>query len=326
MRNFRLIAATIVSALSFCATTQAQTFPSKQVRIVVPYAPGGGIDAIARAMAAGLGPVWGQTIIVENKPGASTFLGTTQVAKAAPDGHTFLLTSESTIVSNPFLFDTLPYDARRDLMPVSLLVSLPQMVVASTSVPAQSIAELVGLARKDSSKLNYASYGSGSLPHIFYEALNKTAGTSIAQAPYKGIIPAVAAIAGGEVQLTLVGASLAQPQIANGKIRPMAVVGRTRLSAHQAVPTLSEAGFGEIDPGESWFGLFVTGGSPADIPARVQKDVAATFSAGELREKHVIGRGLTPVFSTPAEFAQTIEADSVRMQKLVKLTGVRGEQ
>ena len=318
--------ATIAGALSFCAAAQAQTFPSRQVRIVVPYAPGGGIDAIARAMAAGLGPVWGQTIIVENKPGASTFLGTTQVAKAPPDGHTFLLTSESTIVSNPYLFDNLPYDARRDLMPVSQLVSLPQMVVASTAVQAHSVDELIELARKDSSKLNYASYGAGSLPHIFFEALNKTAGTAIAQAPYKGIIPAVGAIAGGEVQLTLVGASLAQPQIANGKIRPLAVLGRARLSQHPAVATLSEAGLGEIDPGESWFGLFVTGGSPAEIPERVQRDVASIFAAGELRERHVMGRGLTPRFSTPGEFAKTISVESERMQKLIKLTGVRGEQ
>lgn len=319
-----LLAATLLGISPLDA--QAQVFPSKQVRIVVPYAPGGGIDAIARAIASGLGPKWGQTVIVENRPGASTFLGTSQVAKAPPDGHTLLLTSESTIVSNPYLFDTLPYDARRDLIPVSLLVSLPQMVVAGTSVPAQTVKQLVELARKDSSKLNYASYGSGSLPHIFFEALNKTASASIAQAPYKGIIPAVAAIGSGEVQLTLVGAALARPQIAAGKIKPLAVVGSARLAAFPDVATLTEAGFGEIDPGESWFGLFVTGSSPADIPARVQKDVAELFAAGEMREKQVIGRGLTPVFSTPEDFAKTIAAESARMERLIKLIGVKGEQ
>lgn len=312
--------------LSSSNLTAAQTYPTKLVRIIVPYAPGGGIDAFARAIAEGLSPKWGQSVIVENKPGASTFLGTTQVAKAAPDGHTLLLTSESTITSNPFLFASLPYDISRELTPISQLVSLPQMVVANTSVAAASIKELVDQARKDSSKLNYASYGSGSLPHLFFEGLNKTTGASIAQAPYKGIIPAVAATAGGEVQLTLVGTALAQPQMQAGRIKPLAVVGDRRLPELPQVMTLTEAGLGEIDPGVSWFGLFMTGGSPAGLPEKIAKDVADLFADPAVRDKYVTARAMTPIFSTPQAFSTLIAADMQRMERLIKLTGAKGEQ
>ncbi|MDH7797476.1 MULTISPECIES: tripartite tricarboxylate transporter substrate-binding protein [unclassified Beijerinckia] len=304
----------------------AQTYPTKIVRIIVPAAPGGGLDIFARAVAERLTPKWGHPVIVENKPGASTILGATQVAKAAPDGHTLLLTNEQTITSNPFLLENLPYDARRDLTPISQLISVPQLVVAHEAVPANSMKELVELARKESSKLVYASYGSGSLPHLLFEGLNKVAGTNIAQVPYKGIVPAFSATAAGEAQLTLVGVSRAQQQMQAGRIKPLAVLSDKRLPELPQVMTVAEAGFGEIDPGVTWFGLFLTSGSPSGLPEKIAKDVAEIFADPAMREKYVTAQAMTPIFSTPQAFGEVIAADMRRMENLVKLTGVKGEQ
>lgn len=323
---FRNVILSTLAALALPGVATAQTYPSKIVKIVVPHAPGGGIDILARAIADGLQPKWGQPVIVENKPGASATIGAVQVAKAARDGHTLLLTSESTVVANPFLFENLAYDVKRELTPISQIVSLPQMIVASTSLPASSIKELIELARQDSAKLVYASYGSGSLPHLFFEGLNKTIGSHIAQAPYKGIIPAISATASNETQLTLLGASLAAPQMRSGKLKPLAVVGDKRLPELPDVMTLNEAGLGDIDPGVSWFGLFVTGGSPAGLPEKIQKDVADIFNDPAIRDKYVTARGLTPIFSTPQQFNGVIAADMSRMERLIKLTGAKGDQ
>ena len=303
----------------------AQNYPIRLVKIIVPYAPGGGVDAIARAISERLTAKWGQPIVVENKTGAATIIGADSVAKAAPDGHTLLLTSESTITSNPYLFDKLPYDPVRDLAPVTQLVSLPQMVVAHASVTANSLRELLDQARAKPNALNYASYGSGSLPHLFFEGLKAQGGVQITQVPYKGIAPALAAIISGEVQLTMVGATLSQGHIQAGKLKPLAVARRERLAALPQVPTLREAGFAEVDPNESWFGLFVTGGSPAALAQRIQRDVAEAFSDPAFRERHVLSRGFDPVFSTPEDFAKFIQADMLQKARLIRISGAKAQ-
>ena len=315
-------------AASLCllpAVSPAQTYPVRPVKIVVPYAPGGGIDVIARAISERLTPKWGQPIVVENKTGGATIIGADSVAKAAPDGHTLLLTSESTITSNPFLFDKLPYDTTRDLAPVTQLVSLPQMVVAHSSVAASSLKELLDQARVKPNALNYASYGSGSLPHLFFEGLKSQGGVQITQVPYKGIAPALLAIVSGEVQLTLVGVALSQGHIQSGKIKPLAIARRERLAALPQVPTLREAGYAEVDPNESWFGLFITGGSPASLAPRIQRDIAEAFSDPAFRERYVLSRGFDPVFSTPEDFARFIQADMVQKARLIKISGAKAE-
>lgn len=202
--NFRTtIAAAFCCLLPLAAVSQA--YPQRPVKIVVPYAPGGGVDVMARMLADRLQQKWGKPVIVENKVGASTIIGAVAVAKAASDGHTLLLTSESTITSNPYLFEKLPYDPIRELLPVSQLVSLPQMVVAHPSVTASTLDELVALAKAKPNELNYASYGSGSLPHLLFEGLKARTGAQMTQVPYKGITPAVSAVLAGEAQLTLRG-------------------------------------------------------------------------------------------------------------------------
>lgn len=307
------------------ASAFAQAYPNQTVKIVVPYAPGGGVDAIARVLAERLQRKWGQAVIVENKTGASTNIGAVAVAKAAPDGHTMLLTSEATITSNPFLFEKLPYDPIRELAPISELISLPQMVVAHPSVPVSSMAELVALAKAKPDSLSYASYGSGSLPHLLFSGIVKKIGAPMTEIPYRGIIPAVTAVLAGEVQLTLAGVSSAQGHILAGKLKPLAIARQERLAAFPQVPTLTEAGFAEVDPRESWFGLFVTGGTPAAIVQKVYRDVAEIGADPAVRERQILSRGFDPVFSTPEAFAKFIQVDMKQKQILIRLSGAKAE-
>lgn len=300
-------------------------YPARAVKIVVPYAPGGGVDLLARMLGERLQRKWGQPVVVENKTGASTLIGATAVAKAAPDGLTLLLTSEATITSNPFLFDKLPYDPVRELAPISQLVSLPQMVVAHPSLAAQNMAELVALAKARPETLSYASYGSGSLPHLLFESLKAKTGARIVQVPYKGITPAVTAVHSGEVQLTLAGVSGAQALLRAGKLKALAVGRASRLAELPEVPTLREAGLADIDPRESWFGLFATGGTPAAVVRKVQQDVAEIGADPAFREAFVLARGFEPVFSTPEAFARFIEADMQQKAQLIRLSGAKAE-
>ena len=301
-----------------------QAFPNKTVRIVVPYAPGGGIDVIARMLAEQLQRKWKQAVIVDNKTGASTLIGTMAVTKAPADGHTLLLTSEATITSNPFLFDKLSYNPKKDLAPITQVLSLPQMVVAHPSVTANTLTELVAQYKSGKQPLNYASYGSGSLPHLLFGGLKVHSGLDLVQVPYKGISPAVLATLGTEVQLTLAGASAAQAHIQAGKLKPLAVANATRLKEFPNVPTLQEEGFADINPHASWFGLFSTGGTSAAICTQIQQDVAAIGSSPEFT-RQLAARGFTPVYSTPAAFAQFISEDAMQKFKLIRMTGAKAE-
>ncbi|MES2398814.1 MAG: tripartite tricarboxylate transporter substrate binding protein [Pseudomonadota bacterium] len=322
---------TRVIAAAFCLLpllpvgAMAQSFPQRTVKIIVPYAPGGGVDVVARMLADRLQQKWGKPVIVENKVGASTIIGAQAVAKAAPDGYTLLLTSEATITSNPYLFDKLPYDAVKELSPISQIASLPQMVVAHPSVTASTLDELIAAAKARPNELNYASYGSGSLPHLLFEGLKARSGIQMTQVPYKGIAPAVSAVLAGEAQLTLAGASLTQGHISAGKLKPMAVARQQRLAEFPNVPTLREAGFADIDPHESWFGLFVTGGTSAAIVQQIYRDVAEVGADPTFRERYLTGRGLDAVFSSPADFARFIQTDMRQKARLIRISGAKAE-
>lgn len=302
----------------------AQPYPAKPVKIVVPYPPGGGVDGIARPIADRLAKRWGQPVLVENRAGAATIIGAESVAKAAPDGHTMLLTSESTITSNPHIYPKLSYDPIRELAPVTQLISLPQMVVGHPTLAASSLKELVELAKAKPNALNYGSYGSGSQPHLLFESLKAQTGISINHVPYKGIAPAVTALLAGEVQLTMAGASVSRGHIQAGKMKPLAIARRERQTLMPDVPTLREAGFADIDP-QSWFGLFVTGGTPRDIVQKIFQDVAAAFADPEFRDRHMIQRGFDPVLSAPEEFAKFIQSDLQQKARMIRISGAKAE-
>src|SRR5918912_134780 len=209
----------------FALGAHAQTWPAKPVRIVVAYPPGGGIDVMARQLAEKLTGMWGQPVIVENKPGANTILATETVAKSAPDGYTQLLTTDATFSINPHLYAKLPYDAQRDFIPVTMLVLLQQLLVANPSLPANTLQELIALAKSKPGTINYASYGSGSQPHLSGEMLKYKARNDLVHVPYKGISLAVPAVMAGEVQLSFAGIATSMPQLKAGRIKALAIGG-----------------------------------------------------------------------------------------------------
>lgn len=309
---------------TFAPGARAQTFPIKPVRIVVPYPPGGGVDGMARALSDRLASRWGQPVVVENRAGAATIIGAELVARAAADGHTLLLTSESTITSNPHIYPKLPYDPLKDLAPVTQLIGLPQMVVAHPSVKATSLQSLVAASRETPDGFAYGSYGSGSQPHLLFEMLRAKTGAKLTHVPYKGIAPAVTAALSGEVQLTMAAASVARGHIQAGRLKPLAIARRERQAIMPDVPTLREAGFPEIDP-QSWFGLFVTGGTPPEIARRLRDDVVSLFDDSEFRERVMVQRGFDPVLSTPEEFARFIQVDLQQKAEMVRISGAKPE-
>ncbi len=324
MKFAHLACLVIALAAGFGAAAQAQDFPGKPVRIVVPYPPGGGVDGMARPIADRLSRLWNQPVVVENKPGASTIIGSDFVAKAAPDGLTLLFTSDSSITSNPHLYPKMPFDPIKDLAPVTQLIDLYQMVVAHPSLGAGTMQELVALARAKPGTLNYGSYGSGSQPNLLFEALKAQTGISIAHIPYKGIAPALTATVAGEVQLTMGGTATSRGYFAAGRLKPLAIARAQRLPALPEVPTLRESGFPDIDP-KPWFGLFAPAGTPAAIIDKIQKDVRSVITEPEFDQREITGKGYGAVGSTPAEFTQFIKTDFEYKGRLIKLSGAKAE-
>lgn len=319
----KLAAAILFAAAMLPATSFAQDFPNRLVRIVVPYPAGGGVDGMARSLGEGLSQIWNQPVIVENKPGASTMIGGEFVARAPADGYTLLLTSDSSITSNPFLFPNAKFDPVKDFAPITQLIELNQLVVLHPSVPANSLKELVALSKEKKGTLNYGSYGVGSQPHLLFEMLRAQAGAEIMQIPYRGIAPAITATLAGDVQMTLGGWSVTAGHIQAGKLKPIAISKRERQKELPDVPTLREAGFPEIDP-QSWFGLFAPAGTPRPVIDRIQKDVATVFADPRFQQK-LTALAFTAAISAPDDFAKFIADDLAYKRKLIAVTGIKAE-
>ncbi|MDT2024273.1 tripartite tricarboxylate transporter substrate binding protein [Methylocella sp. CPCC 101449] len=303
--------------------TMAQDFPKQMVRMIVPYPAGGGVDGLARAVADSLGRKWGQSVIIDNRPGASTMIGGEYVARAPADGTTLLFTSDSSITSNPFLFRKMSFDPIKDLAPITQLADLHQMVLVHPSVQANTLQELVALAKAKPGALNYASYGNGSQPHLLFEALKKQADIQIVQVPFRGIAPALQAVIAGDVQMTL-GGPAALGMLEAKQLKALAIGRKQRLPALPDVPTLAEAGYPEVDP-LSWFGLFAPAGTPPAIIDTIQKDVAATLADPDFNKRFVAGLGFTGVASTPQAFAQFIKDDLAIKERLIATSGATVE-
>jgi tripartite-type tricarboxylate transporter receptor subunit TctC len=303
---------------------RVEAFPTKPVRIVVAYPAGGGIDVMARQIAGKLSGPWGQPVVVENKPGANTILAADAVAKAAPDGHTILFTTDATFSINPHLYAKLPYDAQRDFIPVTMLVLLQQMLVAHPSLPANSLSELIALAKQKPGSINYASYGSGSQPHLAGEMLKHKAGIDIVHVPYKGISLAVPAVIAGEVQLTFSGIATGMGPVKAGRIKALAIGGKSRSPLLPQVPTFAELGFPEVET-HAWFGLFLPAGSPNEATTRIFQDTKKILEDPEFRQKQLIERGYEVMGSSPDEFAAYMKKDSESRQLAVKISGAKAE-
>jgi len=308
----------------FAAAAHAQTWPSKPVRIVVAYPPGGGIDVMARQIGERLTRAWGQPVVVENKPGANTIVATDAVAKSAADGHTILMTTDATFSINPHLYRKLPYDAQKDFIPVTMLVLLQQMLVAHPALPADTLQELIRLAKEKPGSINYASYGSGSQPHLAGEMLKEKAGIDLVHVPYKGISLAVPAVMAGEVQLTFAGIATSTAPLKAGRIKALAIGGPQRSPLFPQVPTFTELGFPEVET-HAWFGFFVPAGSPKDAVERIHSDVKRILEDPEFRQKQLVARGYDVVGSPPGEFAAYIRKDSESRARAVRISGAKAQ-
>jgi tripartite-type tricarboxylate transporter receptor subunit TctC len=307
---------------AWCFTAQA--WPTKPVRIVVAYPPGGGIDVMARQIAEKLTPAWGQPVVVENKPGANTILATDSVAKSPADGHTILMTTDATFSINPHLYAKLPFDTQRDFIAVTMLVLLQQLLVAHPAVPANTLQELISLAKQKPGSINYASYGSGSQPHLSGEMLKNKAGIDLVHVPYKGISLAVPAVMAGEVQLTFAGIATSMPQLKAGRIKAIAIGGTQRSPLLPQVPTFSELGYPEVET-HAWFGFFLPVGSPPEAVARIHRDTKKIIDEPDFRQKQLIEKGYEVVGSSPEEFVAYIRKDSESRGRAVKISGAKAE-
>ncbi len=317
----RWLLSAILLLMALPGPVTAQDFPGRLVKIVVPYPPGGGVDGLARPLAEWLGRAWKQNVIIENKAGAATMIGGTEVARSAPDGLTLLLTSDSSITSNPHLFKTMQYDPIKELAPVTQLIDLNQFVLVHPSVVANTMQELVALAKQKPNSLNYGSFGNGSQPHLLFEMLRKETSAQIQQISYRGIAPAITATLANEVQTTLGSVAVAAGHIEVKKLKALAIGRQTRLSSHPEVPTLKEAGFATTEP-RSWFGVFAPAGTPPQTVAAIQQAVARVLNDPEFKSRFIERAGHSGVASTPAEFAAFIQEDLAAKRAMIAAAGI----
>lgn len=302
----------------------AQAWPDKPVRIVVAYPPGGGIDVMARQLADKLAPQWRQTVIVENKPGANTIIAADAAAKSPADGYTVLMTTDATFSINPHLYARLPYDAQRDFAPVTMLVLLQQLLVANPSFPASTLDELIRLAKEKPGSIRYASYGSGSQPHLSGEMLKYKAGIDLLHVPYKGISLAVPAVMAGEVELTFSGIASSMGPLKAGRLKPIAIGGARRSPLLPQVPTFAELGFPEVET-HAWFGLFVPAGTPGAVVNKIHADAKRILDEAEFRQKQLVDKGYEVVGSSPEQFASFIKSDRESRGRAVRISGAKAE-
>jgi tripartite-type tricarboxylate transporter receptor subunit TctC len=303
------------------AAAQQAGFPNKTVRIIVPYTTGGSNDVIARLLAQQLQTQWGQPVVVENRPGAAGNIGSAEVAKAAPDGHTLLLTNINITSMNPALIANMPFDPQKDFAPISLLGTTTLALVVHPSVPANSVADLISLAQKEPGKLNYASSGNGSPQHMSAEMFKAMTRTQITHVPYRGAAPAVADVVGGQVQVTVGVVNQLIAHIRSGRVRALGVTSLKRLAQLPEVPTLDEAGVRGYES-EIWLGLAAPGATPAPLIEQINQDVRRAMSNPEVVSR-LQGQGIDVLLSTPAQMRQRSLDDLRRWGDIIRSAGIK---
>jgi tripartite-type tricarboxylate transporter receptor subunit TctC len=315
--------ALLAIALGLAATTaQAQAWPSKPIRMVVPFPPGGGIDTVARIVAPKMSEFIGQPIVIENRSGAGGTVGTEVVARAAPDGHMLLATFASHAM-NATLYRDLSYDTERAFAPISLIATVPNILVVHPSLPAKTVADLVALARKRPGEINYASVGNGTPAHLSAELFNMMAGVKMTHVPYKGAAASVIGMITGEAQLTFTTVLIALPHIKAVKLRPLAVATLARTPMLPDVPTVDESGLKGYES-IAWYGLLAPAGTPGPVIERLNADLVRSLQTPEVRD-NLQRQGTDIVASSPARFAQVIREDIAKWTKVVKATGVKAD-
>lgn len=323
LRN-RTVIALGVALCSASALTQAQMYPAKPIRFIVPFPPGAGNDIIARAIALRLTEVFGQPVIVDNRPGGGGMLGIMALAKAAPDGHTIAMGSTSTLAINPAMNRKLPFDAQRDIAPISLLGSAPFILAVHPSVPAQSVKELVALAKAKPGVLNYSSAGTGVTNHLAAEIFKSMTGTDIAHVPYKGAAPAMFEAIAGQVQLTFGPMLSTLPHARSGKLRALGVTRGTRSPVAPEIPTIAESGV----PGYevlNWYGIVAPASTTPAVIDRLHRESVQILNAREIKDR-LTSEGADVIGNTPVQFAAFIKAEIPKWANAVKTAKVTADQ
>jgi tripartite-type tricarboxylate transporter receptor subunit TctC len=315
-----------VLAVALCPLTAAaqDSYPSKPVRIVVPYPAGGVADLLPRTVGAKLSEKWKQPVVVENKPGASGNIGMAEGARADADGYTLVLAPTGNLTVNQFLFKDLPFDVARDFTPVTVLATSPNVLVVHPSVPVKTFRELIAYAKANPGKLNFSSPGSGSGAHLAGELLNVEAGVKTVHVPYKGMAPAVSDLVGGQVQMMFAGISTALPHIRAGKLVALAIASPQRSPQLADVPTVAESGFPGFDV-TSWYGIVVRSGTPPAIVKKLHADMAEALAGADVKEK-LAALGLDPLGNSPEDFQRMIAAESRKWSEIVRKADIKPQQ
>lgn len=316
--------AAALGAAFAAAPAAAQAWPAKPIRLVVPFAPGGSSEIIARSLANALAQSLGQPVYVENKPGAAGNVAMEEVKRAPADGHTLILGHVGVLAVNPTLFGkSLPYDPVRDFAPVSLVASVPNVIAVNPSLPVHTLAELVRKAKAEPGALNYGSAGNGSAGHLAMEYFKSQAKIDIVHVPYKGTGPMVSDLIGGQTQLTFNGVPPIAGQIKGGKLRAIAVGSARRVSSLPDVPTIAESGYPGFETSQ-WYGILVAAGTPAPIIERLHREIVAALAKPETTRR-IVEDGGVAIGNSPAEFAALIAREEKRWGEVVRNAGVKPE-
>jgi tripartite-type tricarboxylate transporter receptor subunit TctC len=306
---------------SLAALAQAQAWPSKPIKWVVPFAPGGTTDILARTVAEKLAPALGQPVVIENKPGAGGGVGAEFTAKAAPDGYTIMGGTISTHAINASLYAKLPYDPVKDFVAITLIARVPNMLVVNPAIPANNVKELIALLKANPGKYSFASSGNGTSQHLSGELFKTMAGVDMQHIPYKGSPPALQDVMGGQVAMTFDNITTAWPLAKAGKLRALAVTTATRSAVAPDVPTLAESGLPGFEVG-SWQGVFAPAGTPPEIVNRLNVEIVRILNLPDVKEK-LTGLGAEPVGNSSAEFSAMVKAEVVKWADVVKKSGAR---
>ncbi|MBI4190063.1 MAG: tripartite tricarboxylate transporter substrate binding protein [Betaproteobacteria bacterium] len=314
----------IVFSLVMCASiagaASAQGYPNKPIRIIVPYAPGGGTDQVARMIGLKLGAAFGQPVIIDNRGGAAGNIGTELAAKAVPDGYTLLWATSSHAI-NPSLYRKLSYDVARDFAPITQVNTNAYILVVHPSVPAKTVKEFIALANSKKGGITYASSGVGSPGHLGMELLKTLAGFDAVQVPYKGAGPAIIDLIAGQVHAYILSPLMALPHVRSGKIRALAVTSLKRSALLPDVPTVAEAGFPGYEV-SGWYGLLALAGTPREVVTKLYKEISRSLKLPDVMDRMAVD-GTEPVGSTPQEFAAYIQAETIKWAKVIKQSGAR---
>jgi tripartite-type tricarboxylate transporter receptor subunit TctC len=306
----------------FAGTALAQDYPSKPIRLIIPFGPGSLADAVPRMMQPALEAKLGERIVIEHRPGAGGNLGAQAVVSAPPDGYTLMMAATNNLVINQYVFRDMKFDPLADLTPISLVVEVPLVVQVNPALPAKTLKEFIEHAKANPGKLNYASPSTGTLPHLAMEILTRAAGVKMVHVPFKGGAPATTALLANDVQAMLIGYATTAAHVRSGHVRPLAIASDKRLAALPAVPTLGEAGFPDLQaavPG-NWWGMVAPKGTPSEIVQRLAAEIRAALADPGTRRKYE-DLGLTPIGSSPEAFAAGLPEQARKWHAVLREMG-----